>query len=226
MEGKIKTIGKIIGPVLQWMGPPIRITQEGEWTVFESRWPPMRYKLPQRAVGGKLSRELCIGADVARYVKQSDVIEIADDYTLTINGITRIRLYEDKCEPLQPPRFEPLAVATVGKYQFDAVVEKLMRTRPHDIEVSAGERGIVLRATRFEEVAEATLPATVKLPLEPAYVKAEVFKAVKSLPLVGRVEIALGGEPAKAEAAGEVKYKTSAVQIRAVGEVEYTAWWV
>ena len=38
-----------------------------------------------------------------------------------------------------------------------------------------------------------------------------------------RAEIALGGEPAKA--AGEVKYKASAVQIRAVGEIRHAAWW-
>ena len=61
-----------------------------------------------------------------------------------------------------------------------------------------------------------------KQPLEPTYVRAEAFRAVKSLPLVGRVEIALGGEPAKA--AGEVKYKTSAVQIRTVGEIRHAAW--
>lgn len=51
-------------------------------------------------------------------------------------------------------------------------------------------------------------------PLEPAYVDADVFRAVKDAPLVGRVEIRLGGEPV--EAAGEVRYKVSAVVIRTV----------
>ncbi|AFA39403.1 hypothetical protein Pogu_1376 [Pyrobaculum oguniense TE7] len=54
----------------------------------------------------------------------------------------------------------------------------------------------------------------------------EIFRAVRDAPLVGRVEIKLGGEPVKAEATGHVRYKVSAVVIRAVGEVEYTVWWV
>ena len=227
MEGRIRTTGKIIGPILQWMGPPIRVVQNGEWIFFESSWPPAVLKLSQKAVGGKLSRELCISADVARYIKQSDVVEISDDYVLTINGITRIRLYEDKCEPLRPPQFEPYAVAAVSKYHFDTMMERLLRIRPHDIEVSADEKRITMKAYRGEALAEATIPATVRRPLEPLepiYVKDEFFRGVKALPLAGKVEIALGGEPAKA--AGEVRYKASVVQIRAVGEGEYTAWWV
>ena len=87
--------------------------------------------------------------------------------------------------------------------------------------MSAGERGIVLKISRLEATAEAALTATVKRPLEPAYVRAEAFKAAKDLPLAGCVEIALGGEPAKAEATGEVKHCVSVVRIRAVGEIEY-----
>lgn len=53
----------------------------------------------------------------------------------------------------------------------------------------------MLRATRLKATAEAALAAAVKLPLELAYVRAEAFKAVKSLPLVGRVETVLGMGP-------------------------------
>ncbi|MEM2025670.1 MAG: hypothetical protein QXW94_05200 [Desulfurococcaceae archaeon] len=62
-----------------------------------------------------------------------------------------------------------------------------------------------------------------KQPLEPAYMDAELFRAVKSLPVVGRVGIRLGGEPVKA--AGAVHYKVSSVVIRAVGEIEHVVWW-
>lgn len=62
-----------------------------------------------------------------------------------------------------------------------------------------------------------------KQQLEPAYVDANIFRAVRDAPAVGRVKIKLGGEPAKA--AGYVHYKVSVMMIRAVGEIEYTVWW-
>ncbi|AFA38615.1 hypothetical protein Pogu_0588 [Pyrobaculum oguniense TE7] len=224
MVGKIKTIGKIIGPILKWMGPPVRVYQTGEWTFFESHVSPTLVKMSQRAVSGKLGRELCFSSNAARYIKASDVVEITEDYHLVVNGITRIRLVEDACKPVEVPQFEPLAVSTLPKAQFDAAVERLLRARPFGVEVSAGERGIVLRASGRDE-AEAAFAAAVRQPLEPAYVDADIFKAVRDAPLVGRVEIRLGGEPVKAEAAGRVRYKVSVIMIRAVGEVEYTVWW-
>ena len=201
--------------------PPIRIAQEGGWTVFEGE---MQLKVSPKYASGKLTREMCISDHIAKYVKPSDIVEITDDYLMVINGVTKFKLHEDKCTPLSPPQFEPYAIATLSKYQFDDLVEKMARIRPTWVMVSVDGGKIALEAARFEEKAEAAIPATVKAPLEPTYVEFKLFKAVKSVPLASRVEIAVGGEPVKIEATGEVKYKASTVLIRAIGDVEYVAW--
>ena len=103
-------------------------------------------------------------------------------------------------------------------------MEQVSRVKPFCVEVLVRDGKILIRASGRDE-AEAAFAAAVRQPLEPAHVDADIFKAVRDAPLVGKVEIRLGGEPVKAEATGRVHFKVSAVVIRAVGEIDYTVWW-